>query len=72
MLVLIDKVAYFSLTQREYFTGWENYAVLSNQSISPTSLIPLMDSETNDWNRFASFEYRYIIQNLKKKKIYKQ
>lgn len=31
-----------------------------------------MDSETNDWNRFASFEYRYVIQNLKKKKIYKQ
>lgn len=47
MLVLIDKVAHFGLTQGGYFTGWVNYIVLWNQEhFLVPSPIPPVDSET--------------------------
>lgn len=59
MLVLIDKVAHFSLTQRGCFTRWINYAVLSNKKhLSYLPGFPQWTVKTNDWNRFASFDYR--------------
>lgn len=69
--MLTDKVAHFSLTQRGCFTGWVNYIALSNQEhFSYLPPFPQWTVKTNDWNRFASFDYRsYFIQNLKKRDL---
>lgn len=55
MLLLIDKVDNFSLTQRVYFTRWVNYTVLSNhEHFSYFPQFPQWIVKANDWNRFAS------------------
>lgn len=53
-----DEVAHFSLTQTGYFTGRVNYAGLSNQEHFSYSLFFQQTVKINEWNRFASFDYR--------------
>lgn len=54
LLVLIDKVAHFSLTWRRAFAGWVNYAALSNhRHFSFLPWFPRWTVKTNDWKRYT-------------------